>query len=348
VLAAAAETGPPPPKILSLAEVTALGATEAIAQIFLPPGTAGSRIIAAMREWMEYAGAWVGIKLLGLLPRPLARFVGARFAAVAYVVRSPLRRAAMFNLQLAFPQLSEADRAQIVRGMIRQVGWMAAEFSQFPRYTRENIARIVVIDGAENFEAARSRGKGVLFLTGHMSAWELAPFAHALYGHPLHFLVRPIANRRVDALINGYRCRSGNRPIDKNQAARPILKVLADGGTVGVLADHNTSLEEGVFVDFFGIPASTTSGLARIAMRTDAAVVPGFLHWDDQQRRHVLRFEPAVDLARTGDDEADVIENTARFTKVIENQIRAHPDQWLWVHKRWKTRPPGEKPIYPF
>jgi Kdo2-lipid IVA lauroyltransferase/acyltransferase len=329
-------------------KVTSVSTAETIPQIFLPLGAACSRIIAAMREWMEYAGAWVGIKLLGLLPRPLARFVGARFAAVAYLFRPPLRRAAMFNLQLAFPELSETARDQIIRGMIRQVGWMAAEFSQFPKYTRDNISRVVVIDGAENFESARSRGKGVLFLTGHMSAWELAPFAHSLCGHPLHFLVRPIANRRVDALINGYRCRSGNRPIDKNQAARPILKVLADGGTVGVLADHNTSLEEGVFVDFFGIPASTTSGLARIAMRTDAAVVPGFLHWDDQQRRYVLRFEPAVPLARTGNDEADVIENTARFTKVIENQIRAHPDQWLWVHKRWKTRPPGEKPIYPF
>ena len=134
-----------------------------------------------------------------------------------------------------------------------------------------------MIDGAENFEAARRRGKGVLFLTGHMSAWELAPFAHALYGHPLHFLVRPITNRRVDAAHQSLSLPSGNRPIEKNRSARAILKVLGEGGTVGILSDHNTSLEEGVFVDFFGIPASTTSGLARIALRTDAAVVPGFL-----------------------------------------------------------------------
>ncbi|HVB86960.1 MAG TPA: lysophospholipid acyltransferase family protein [Candidatus Dormibacteraeota bacterium] len=304
-----------------------------------------------MREWIEYAGAWLGIKALGLFPRRVARFVGAKFASVAFTLRTPLRRAAEFNLRLAFPDWSDAQRSQAIRGMIRQVGWMAGEFSQFPKYTRENIENIeniVVIEGADNFEAARARGKGVLFLTGHMSAWELAPFAHALYGHPLHFLVRPVANRRVDALINGYRCLSGNAPIGKNRAARAILKVLDEGGTVGILADHNTVIEEGVFIDFFGVPASTTSGLARIALRTDAAVVPGFLRWDEESRKYRLGFGPAVELTRTGDEERDVVDNTARFTKVIECFVRAHPDQWLWVHKRWKTRPAGEKPIYPF
>lgn len=304
--------------------------------------------MAAMRESLEYAAAWTGIKLLGLLPRPAARFVGASFASVAYAFRPPLRRAALFNLRLAFPDWTDAQRRRVIRGMIRQIGWMAGEFSQFPKYTRENIDRIVVVDGFENFDQARRRGKGVLFLTGHMSAWELAPFAQALYGYPLHFLVRPIANRKVDALINDYRCRAGNQPIDKNKSARAILKVLADGGTVGVLADHNTDIEESVFVDFFAVQASTTSGLARIALRTDAAVVPGFLSWDEGRRKYRLRFEPAVELARTPNEETDVVENTARFTRVIEDFVRAHPDQWLWVHRRWKTRPSGEKPLYPF
>ena len=301
-----------------------------------------------MREWLEYVAAWAGLKILGSLPRGVARFVGASVVAVAYAIRTPLRRAAMFNLQMAFPDWSEAQRKKVVRGMVRQIGWMAAEFARFPKYVRGHIERVVVIDGADNFEAARQRGSGVLFLTGHMSAWELAPFAHALYGHPLHFLVRPIKNRRVDELINRYRCLSGNRPIEKNKSARMILKVLADGGTVGILADHNTAREEGVFVDFFGTPACMTSGIARIALRTGAAVVPGFLCWDDSQKIYRLQFEPAVELSRTGNEEADVRENTARFARVIENYVRAHPDQWLWVHKRWKTRPDGEKPIYPF
>jgi Kdo2-lipid IVA lauroyltransferase/acyltransferase len=300
-----------------------------------------------MREWFEYAAAWIGVKSLGLLPRPAARFVGAGFAAAAYTVRTPLRRAAMFNLGLAFPDWNAEKRRRVIRGMIQQIGWMAAEFSQFPKYSTKNIQKIVVLDGFENFDAARRRGRGVLFLTGHMSAWELAPFAHALYGNPLHFLVRPIANRRVDALVNHYRCLSGNQPIEKNKSARSILRILADGGTVGILSDHNTVLEESVFVDFFGIPASTTSGLARIALRTDAAVVPGFLSWDSARRKYRLRFEPAIELARTGDEESDVRENTARFSKTIEDYVRTYPDQWLWVHKRWKTRPPGEKEIYP-
>jgi Kdo2-lipid IVA lauroyltransferase/acyltransferase len=298
-----------------------------------------------MRELLEYLGAWLGLKFLGLLPRQAARFVGAMFAAVAYQVRPSLGRTAMQNLELAFPDWTDVRRRQVIRGMIQQVGWMAGEFSQFPKYTRENIERIVQVDGFENFDASRRRGKGVLFLTGHMSAWELAPFAQALYGHPLSFLVRPIANRRVDQLINSYRCRSGNQPIEKNKSARSILKVLREGGTVGVLSDHNTSAE-GVFVDFFGLPAATTSGLARVALRTDAAVVPGFLSWDPRLRKYRLRFDPAVPLTRTGEEEADVIENTARFTRVVEDYVRAHPDQWLWVHKRWKTRPPGEGPLY--
>jgi KDO2-lipid IV(A) lauroyltransferase len=301
-----------------------------------------------MREWLEYLAAWAGLKTLGLLPRGAARFAGASSASLAYGVRTRLRKAAMFNLQLAFPDWTETQRKKAIHRMVQQIGWMAAEFAHFPQYVRGHIERVVIVNGAENFESARQRGNGVLFLTGHMSAWELAPFAHALYGHPLHFLVRPIKNRRVDELINRYRCLSGNQPIEKNKSARTILKVLGDGGTVGILSDHNTSREEGVFVDFFGIPASTTSGLARIALRTGAAVVPGFLCWDYARKIYCLQFEPAVELARTCNEEADVRENTARFASVIEGHIRRHPDQWLWVHKRWKTRPPGEKPIYPF
>jgi Kdo2-lipid IVA lauroyltransferase/acyltransferase len=301
-----------------------------------------------MRAWIEYAAAWLGLKALGLLPRPVARRVGAGFAAVAYRLRRPLRRAAETNLQIAFPEISEKKRDEVIRRMVQQVGWMAAEFSQLPKYRRENIENIVVIDGFENFDAARRRGKGILFLTGHMSAWELSSFAHALYGYPLHFLVRPVSNRRIDALVNHYRCLSGNRPIDKNKSARAILKVLGEAGTVGILMDHNTSLDEGVFVNFFGVPASTSSGLARLALRTDAAVVPGFLWWDASRRKYRLRFEPAVELSRSDDEEADVHENTQRFTRVIEDFVRAHPDQWLWVHKRWKTRPPGDPPMYSF
>jgi len=301
-----------------------------------------------MREWIEFAAAWAGLKLLGLLPRRLARAVGVGVVALACALRRPLRRTASFNLRLAFPDWSVAERRRVLRGMVRQIGWMAGEFSQFPKYTRGNIERVVVLEGFENFARAHSRGKGVLFLTGHLSAWELAPFAQAVYGHPLHFLVRRLDNPRVDALVSRYRCLSGNQPIDKNQSARAMVAVLRDAGTVGILMDHNTSLEEGVFVDFFGVPACTSAGLARLALHTDAAVVPGGVFWDQTIGKYRLCLEPAMELERSGDEERDIRENTKRFTAWIERFARQHPEQWLWVHKRWKTRPPGEKPLYPF
>ena len=206
---------------------------------------------------------------------------------------------------------------------------------------------IVALDGEENYVAAERRGKGLLFLTGHIGAWELAPFAHARYGHPLRFLARAVDNPRVDALINCYRSLPGNAPIEKNRAAREILRALDCGGAVGILADQNTLPGEGVFVDFFGVPACTTSGVARMALHTGAAVVPGYVIWDNAVRKYVLRFEPEIELARSGDIERDVLENTACFTRVLENIIRRYPEQWVWVHKRWKTRPPGAPPLYP-
>jgi len=300
-----------------------------------------------VRERAEYAAAWLLLKTLGAMPRPIARFVSAGLSAFLLWLRPRLRRAAMENLRLAFPEWTEKQRRATIRGMVRQLGWMGAEFAHFPRHTKKNIDRVVLLDGFENFASAQARGKGVLFLTGHMSAWEIAPFAQAMFGNPLHFLVRPIDNQRVDELVTRYRCLGGNSPVDKNQSARAVLKALADGGTVGILADHNTLLAEGVFVDFFGIPACTTAGLARFALHTDAAVVPVFVHWDAALRKYRLCFDPAVELTRTGDDATDIRENTQRFTRVIENYVRRYPDQWLWLHRRWKTRPPGESAAYP-
>jgi len=301
-----------------------------------------------MRERIEYFLAWAALKGMGLLPRSLARPLGAAFAYIAYGLRPPLRRAANFNLQLAFPSWSPAQRREVIRKMIRNIGWMGAEFTQFPKYNRQNIESVIVLDGNENYLEAMNRGKGVFFLTGHMGPWELSSFAHAVYSFPCYFLARPIDNQRVDALVNSYRCLSGCKMIDKNDAARSIFRILREGGAIGVLADQNTSLEEGVFVPFFGIPACTTAGLARVALRTDAAVVPGYAFWDDAIGKYRLRFDPAIELVRTGDEEEDVVANTAKFMKVVEDFARAHPDQWLWVHKRWKTRPPGERPIYTF
>jgi KDO2-lipid IV(A) lauroyltransferase len=259
-----------------------------------------------------------------------------------------LHRTAERNLQIAFPEWTEGRRKQNAHSMVRYLAWMAVEFARFPRYATKNIADVVVLDGHENFIEGQRRGKGVLFLTGHIGAWELSSFAHAAYGFPLRYIARPLDNPRLDALVNRYRGLSGNQPIFKNESAREILKALKEAGTVGILADQNTMPEEGVFVDFFGKPACTTTGIARVALHTDAAVVPGYAYWDGGIRKYRLRFESPVELIRTGDIEHDVLVNTQRFAKVIEEIIRRHPDQWVWVHARWKTRPKGEPPAYDF
>jgi KDO2-lipid IV(A) lauroyltransferase len=300
-----------------------------------------------MVERFQYAMAWLALKSLQILPRPVARWIAAEVAALLFRMFPVWGKIAMFNLGLAFPDWSEAERRRVTNLMVRNLGWMAAEFAHFPKYTRDNIADSVVLDGFENFAEADRRGKGVLFLTGHFGAWELKPFAHALYSKPLHFLARPIDNPRVDALINTYRGLSGNRPISKNQSAREVLRVLKQGGVVGVLADQNTAYDESVFVDFFGIPAATTTGIARLARHTGAAVVPVYLFWDESLKKYRLRYEPALELTKTDDLETDVRNYTAQFNLVIEGIIRRFPDQWVWLHRRWKNRPIGEKNIYP-
>jgi KDO2-lipid IV(A) lauroyltransferase len=301
-----------------------------------------------MKEWIEYAAVWLILKGLGVLPRSVARSFSSGVTGRLYALLPKLRKTAETNLRIAFPDWSDAQRKALIRAMLRNLGWMAAEFASFPRYTKENIGQFVVLDGHENFLEAQRRGKGVLILTGHIGAWELSSFAHALYGFPLHYMARPIENTRIDALVNGYRCRAGNQPIFKNESARAMLKILKDAGTIGILADQNTMPEEAVFVDFFGKAASTTTGIARVALHTDAAVVPGYVIWDERLQKYRLRFEPPVELIRTGNLERDILENTRRFAKVLEEIIRKYPDQWVWVHGRWNTRPQGEPPLYDF
>ncbi len=301
-----------------------------------------------MKAWIEYAAVWVILKGLGVLPRTVARSFAAGVAWVLFALSPKLRKTAELNLRIAFPEWSESRRNAVIHGMVRNLGWMAAEIARFPKYSKENIEQLVVLDGNDNFLEGQRRGKGVLFLTGHIGAWELSSFAHALYGYPLHFMVRPLDNKRVDELVNRYRCLSGNQPIFKNESARVMLKILQQAGTIGVLVDQNTMPQEAVFVDFFGKKASTTTGIARVALHTDAAVVPGYLVWEEGIRKYRLRFEPPVELIRTGNPERDVLENTQKFTKVIEEIIRKYPEQWVWVHGRWNTRPKGEPPLYDF
>lgn len=276
----------------------------------------------------------------------MARAAGVAIAAIAYFALCRLRRVGRRNLELAFPALPAAERSAILRREYRHLGWLLAEFCKMSTYTPASASRFIRYDGLDHYLAARDRGKGVLVLTGHLGAWELSSFYHSLAGHPMGMVIRRLDNPLVDRMVNRIRCQHGNRVLHKDDFARGLIGAMRAGETVGILMDTNMTPPQGLFVPFFGIEACTASGLARVALKTGAAVLPGFLLWEPAERQYVLRFGPALSLADTGDAEADASANTALFTAVIEAGVRQYPDQWLWMHRRWKTRPPGQPAIY--
>ena len=290
--------------------------------------------------------AWLFIHALRALPRRIARAAGVAIATIAYSVLKRLRQVGQRNLELAFPDMPPDERAEILRLEYRNLGWLLAEFCQMSTYTPASASGFIRYEGLEHYLAARDRGKGVLVLTGHLGAWELSSFYHSLAGYPMGMVIRRLDNPLVDRMVNRIRCLHGNRVLHKDDFARGLLGSMRAGETVGILMDTNMTPPQGLFVPFFGMPACTASGLARVAAKTGAAVLPGFLLWEESEQQYVLHFYPELAVQSTGDSESDSAENTAHFTAVLEDAIRKYPSQWLWMHRRWKTRPPGELPLY--
>ncbi len=301
----------------------------------------------SLRERAEFALVWLLVCGLGLLPRAFARGLGAGVGALAFAVLGRLRRTGMRNLELAYPEWTLERRRQTLRRLYRHLGWQLAEFAKMSGYTLDEANAFVEYEGLENWLDARDRGRGVLVVTGHLGAWELSSYYHSLAGHPMGLVIRRLDNPLVDAFVNRIRCLHGNRVIHKDDFARGLISAMRDGETVGILMDTNMTPPQGVFVPYFGVQACTASGLARVALRTGAAVLPGFLLWDEARRKYILHFGECLDLQQTGDAEADILANTAMFTAAIESFVRRYPEQWLWMHRRWKTRPPGEPGVYP-
>lgn len=295
---------------------------------------------------LEYAAARSLLIGLGALPRSVAIAAGRVMGRIAYGLSDRLRLTGFRNLELAFPEMSERERARILRGCFKNLGRLLGEFSQFPHATSESLHHIVECQGLENLQAAQARGRGVILFTGHLGAWELSSLALSAFGYPMSFLVRRLDNLLIEQMIEKTRTRFGNRSIDKRAAMRPMLRTLRAGGTLGILVDLNTQPHEGIFVDFFGIPASTTSGVASLALRTGAAVLPVFVPWDEYRQRFILHVDPPLVVAPTGDEKEDVRRLTALFTEVVESYIRHFPEQWLWIHKRWNSRPEKETNLY--
>ncbi len=300
-----------------------------------------------MKDRLEYVLIRLLLGALGAMPRRLARAVGAALAHALAPVLGRLNRFGHRNLQIAFPEASFAERETLLRQQYRSLGWLLAEFAQMRRYSADRVRREVMrYDGLDHYLAARAKGRGVLVLTGHLGAWELSSFVHSLLGYPMGMVIRRLDNPLVDELVNGIRCRHGNFILHKDDFARALLRAMHAGETVGILMDTNMTPPQGLFVPFFGEQACTASGLARVARKTGASVVPGFLLWNGEEQRYVLHFGPELELAATEDAEADAAANTALFARVTEDYVRRNPGQWLWLHRRWKTRPAGEPPIY--
>ena len=293
-----------------------------------------------VRNRIEWAVVSLLMGLLRVLPRRLS-FATARGLTTLLRLAVPrFTRIARRNLQIAFPEFDEARARACIFGCFRNMAGVLAAVAKFPQITKENVGEWIRYEGFDHFEAALSKGKGVVFATGHLGNWELSAFAHALLSAPMSFVVRPLDNPLLDQLSIWYRTQSGNRVISRRESVRPLLQMLRANQAVGILADQNTTEDRGVFVNFFGVPACVDAGLAKLAAHTGASIIPGFAVWVEAERRYVLKFYSPI--AASGDPLAD----TQAVQYALEQAIREYPEQWLWIHRRWKTRPVGAPSIY--
>ena len=298
------------------------------------------RTRSAVRNGAEYTAALAVLKTLEWAPLAMANSLSRVCSRLIDIALPRLRRVAYRNLATALPELSAARHKEIVDGVFRSIARVLVAFAKFPAIRSDTVKQWIRCEGLEHVEAALRQGRGVLFSTAHLGNWELSAYAHALLAAPMDIVVRPLDNPLLDALVERRRSLSGNRIVGKQEYARAILKALAANRAVGILVDQNSAADAGVFVDFFGVKVCAGVGFAKLAARSGAAVIPGFAVWEGSEKRYVLRFRPPVEI--TGDAERD----TQAVQSEIERAIRQHPDQWLWIHRRWKTRPEGEPEIY--
>lgn len=294
-----------------------------------------------LRNWTEYVAVAGIMATLRYPPRAVAERLAQLYAGLLDRAVPRYRKIALRNLEMAMPELSPEGRARIVDGVFRSIARVLIGMSRLPDLNGENIHEWIVHQGLEHLREAQGRGKGVLIATGHLGNWEFSVNAHTLLcGDTMSVVVRPLDNPLLDEFVRRRREMFGNRMIGKREFVRSLLKALEAGETAAMLVDQNNMLDQGVFVDFFGIPARCGTSFAKIAAHTGAAVVPGFAVWIEEEKRYRLRFYPALEM--TG----EIGEDTRRVQSAMEHAIREHPDQWLWIHRRWKARPEGEPDLY--
>lgn len=300
--------------------------------------------------WIEYAFACVLMGAFRLMPQSMSVAGGRSISRIAFRFFGKLRRVGLRNLELAFPELSTEERESILKGAFLNLGRVLGTVTHFGGLTKENFGDLIVYEPEPEFDAAYKQsideGRGRIIVGSHFGNWELHAFSYPVFFEPLTFLAREMDNPKIDKMVEGIRTRLGNRQIDKTNSAAEIIRTLRNGGAIGMLADVNSHPKEGVFVPFFGIPACTASGVAMLAIRTNSLIVPSFVAWDDSIGKHRLVHDQIIEPANTGDRDADIVATTAAYTAAIERVIRRFPDQWIWIHRRWKTRPVGEPEVY--
>lgn len=279
----------------------------------------------------------------GRMPREVTYELARGAGRLWYRIDGRHRRAAIENLRIAFgDELDDTKREALCRRNFEHLARVMLEVAYLGKLCPDNVADYAAIEGTEHIDNARARGKGALVLAAHFGNWELMALASAILYHPVHVVVRPLDHPLLDRLVERFRSRWGNRVIPKKGAALKIFRVLKRGELVAVMMDQNAVRRDGVFAPFFNKPACTNKSLAMIALRSGSPVVP-ISNVRGPDGRYTIMFEPEVPIVRTGDMERDCAENTARFNEVIERQVRLHPEQWLWLHERWRTRPTIKK-----
>ena len=300
--------------------------------------------------WLEYAAVRLIFGIFGILPRKSAVALGIAAAKLFYPFLGGLRRTGRRNLEIAFPEKSTAEREKILKASFANLGRILGDVSQFPRYTAQRLEQLVEFeldnDAFKNYLKEKAKGRGAIILSPHLGNWEIIVLAYSAVKEPLSYLARPLDNPLIEEMTDDFRTRFGNRPLNKTNSVMTAVEILRQGGLLGVLPDVNAHPKDGVFVPLFGVPACTTSGVAMLALRTNAIILPVCGIWDEQAGRYRFINGSIVEPVRTGNRQQDIVETTALYTHALEKFIRAYPEQWLWIHKRWKTRPPGEPKLY--
>jgi KDO2-lipid IV(A) lauroyltransferase len=281
------------------------------------------------------------LAIFSAIPRSMRRKICIALFLLFYHLAPRRRLIAIHNLKRAFPGKGMDEIVAIAKGVYRNMAIVAADFFDIPKLTPDNLSDLIEVEGLEHCRKALEKNKGVLMFGAHFGNWELGAIALSLTVKPSVVIYRILDNPLLENIVTWARSCTGNIPLAKDFAMRSMLRHLKKNDILGILIDQNVSVAEGVFVDFFGRPACTTTGLALLALHTGAPVLPGYaLRLDDGRYRFI--FGEEVELVRTGDREQDVLVNTQNFTRIVEATVRQYPDQWLWVHQRWKTTMPKE------